>query len=244
MLRLTICDDEPVQLSFLEALVTDWAKQTNTELKIEFCRNADQFLFLWEEKKNIDILLLDIEMPGMSGISLAHKLREMGESLQIVFVTGIADHVLEGYDVDAVSYLLKPVRKEKLFYCLDKARARCRKKEPELVLETGGGVTKVKLSDICYLESAAHDTLVICSNGKDAVRCRTGILQMEQQLQKESDSFFKIHRSYLINLAHVERISRKEVVMDNAAVLPIARGKWEGCNQAYLNFYRRKRAVD
>lgn len=240
MLRLAICDDEPVQLSFLEAAVTDWAKQTNTELKIDLCKNADQFLFLWEEKKDIDILLLDIDMPGMSGISLARRLRSMGESLQIIFVTGVADYVLEGYDVDAVSYLLKPVKKERLLACLDRAKGRCGKKEPEFVLEVSGEIVKVKLSDICYLESAAHDTLIFSIHAKEPLRCKTGILEMERQLQTESASFFKIHRSYLINLSHVDRISRKEVVMETAAVLPIARGKWEACNQAYLDYYRRK----
>lgn len=240
MLHIAICDDEPIQLSLLKSLVTDWAKLANTELQIDSCQSADQFLFLWEEKKDIDILLLDIEMPGMSGISLAHRLRSIGEDLQILFVTGIADHVLEGYDVDAVSYLLKPVKKERLFACLDRAKNRCGHKAPELVLETAGEVVKVKLMDICYLESLAHDTIVYCVNMPEAIRCKTGIAQMQQKLHRESGSFFKMHRSYLINLAHVERITRKEVEMETGDILPIARGKWEELNRAYLNYYRGK----
>lgn len=238
MLRLTICDDEPVSLAFFQSLAADWAKQTKTEVKIDLCKNADQFLFLWEEKKDIDILLLDIEMPGMDGISLAHKLREMGESLQIIFVTGVADYVLEGYDVDAVSYLLKPVKRERLFFCLDKAKGRCRKGEAQLVLETAGEIVRVRLSDICYLESEAHDTLLYRSGLTEPIRLKTGILQMEQKLREKSGAFYKVHRSYLIHLAHVERISKKEVTMDNGAAVPIARGRWEACNQAYLNYYR------
>lgn len=240
MLHITICDDEPAALSLLESFVTEWAKRENAEVQIDRCKNADQFLFLWEEKKNVDILLLDIEMPGMSGISLAHRLREMGEDLQIIFVTGIADHVLEGYDVDAVSYLLKPVKKERLFACLDRAKNRCGHRAPMLVLETAGEAVRVKLMDICYLESLAHDTMVYCVDMRDAIRCKTGIAQMERELGRESGSFFKIHRSYLINLAHVERITRKEVEMETGVSLPIARGKWEELNRAYLNYYRGK----
>lgn len=240
MLHITICDDEPIQLSLMEALATEWAKATHTEIQLDFCRNADQFLFLWEEKKDIDILLLDIEMPGLDGVSLAHRLRDEGESLQIIFVTGIADYVLEGYDLDAVSYLLKPVRKERLFACLDRATDRCGKKAPELVLEGAGEVVKVKMMDICYLESAAHDTIVHCVKASAPIRCKTGILQMEQLLQAECASFYKIHRSYLINLAHVDRITRKEAVMATKEALPIARGKWEELNRAYLSYYRRK----
>lgn len=240
MLHITICDDEPVQLSLMEAFVKEWAKTTGTETVLDFCRNADQFLFLWEEKKDIDILLLDIEMPGMNGVSLAHFLRGRGEKLQIIFVTGIADYVLEGYEVDAVSYLLKPVRKERMYACLGKAKERCGRKEPELVLETAGEAIKVKVADICYLESAAHDTIVHCVSLAEALRCKTGIRQMEQLLQSQSAAFYKIHRSYLINLAHVARITRKEVQMETKELLPIARGKWEGLNQAYLTYYRRK----
>lgn len=239
MLHITICDDEPVQLSLLEAFVTDWARQKNAEIKIDLCKNADQFLFLWEEKKDIDILLLDIEMPGMNGILLAHKLRDMGENLQILFVTGMTEFALEGYDVDAVSYLLKPVRRERLFACLDKAQARCGQKEPELLLESVGELVRVKLMDISYLESLGHDTMVHCLSRTEPVRCKKGILQMERRLQQESASFFKIHRSCLINLAHVERITRKEVQMETSERLPIARGRWEELNRAYLNYYRR-----
>lgn len=241
MLHIMICDDEPAQLALLDGLVKGWAKREGIVPKIALCKNADQFFFLWEEKKDTDILLLDIEMPGMDGMSLAKRLRSMGEGLQIIFVTGLTDYVLEGYDVDAVSYLLKPVKAERLYACLDKAKEKCAKKIPELLLETAGEVRKAKLSDICYLESAAHDTMVYCRHMEEAIRCKTGILQMEQQLSQMGGVFFKIHRSYLINLACVERISKKEVLMEMKQSLPIARGKWDGLNQAYLSYYRGRR---
>ena len=152
MIHIAICDDEPSQLLLLERLAGEWAKQQKVELKVTLSRNSDQFLFGWEGKKDIDILLLDIEMPGMDGITLARRLREMGESLQIIFVTGMTDYVLEGYDVDAVSYLLKPVGKEKLFTCLDRARGRMGKAEPAVLLDTAEGLVRVKLMEICYVE--------------------------------------------------------------------------------------------
>lgn len=242
MLHIMICDDEPTQLALLDGLVKDWAKQRNIVPEIDLCKNADHFFFLWEEKKDADIVLLDIEMPGMDGMSLAKRLRSMGEGVQIIFVTGFVDYVLEGYDVDAVSYLLKPVKEERLYACLDKAKGRCGRKGPELLLESAGEIVKVKLSDICYLESAAHDTMAYCVDRTEAVRCKTGILQMERQLAQAGGVFFKIHRSYLINLAGIERITKKEVVMANGQSLPIARGKWDELNQAYLGYYRGRQA--
>lgn len=238
MMHIMICEDEPSQLKLLEGMVKEWAKRAKAEVQVDLCQSAEAFFFLWEEKKNTDIAVLDIEMPGMDGMELARRLRRMGEDLEILFVTGLADYALEGYEVDAISYLLKPVEMQRFSACLEKAWERRRKREPELVVEGAGEVVKVRLSDICYLESAAHNTMLYCRNRGQAVLSKTGILQMERQLAEKSSVFFKIHRSYLINLAYVERIAKKEVVMEDGQRLPIARGRWEAVNEAYLRYYR------
>ena len=255
MLHITICDDERSQLSLLQALITEWGKDRKYETEINLCQNADQFLFHYEEKKELDILLLDIDMPGMDGLSLARRLRAEGERVQIIFVTGLTDYVLEGYDVEAVSYLIKPIEKEKLFYCLDKAKKRSGTPDQVLLLETPGGAARVRLMDICYLESAAHDTQVHYAHNaystdtasvvakpaiSDSIRCRTGIHELEKRLQAQCNAFFKIHRSYLVNLAYVSKIARKEVLLDTGEALPVARNRWEALNKAYLDYYREK----
>ena len=262
MLHITICDDEPSQLSLLETYVRSWMEQEKIEAEIFCCRNADQFFFQWEEKRNTDLLLLDIEMPGMNGVDLAKKLRKMGESLQILFITGNAEYALDGYEVEAVSYLLKPVKEEQLISCLNRAKARLGREEPAILLEAAGELSRVKIRDISFLESAGHDTLVYLNreeNGSktagrsgtatvqqsnpaetEILRSKMGIQKLEQLLREQSDSFYKIHRSYLINLMHVKKITRKEVVMEHDRIVPIARGKWEQLNQAYLTYYRRK----
>ena len=109
MLHITICDDEKTQLALLYSFVTEWAGQQKYELEISQYQNADQFLFMQEENPEPDILLLDIDMPGTNGLSLALHLRSKGGAAQIIFITGLTDYILEGYDVEAVSYLIKPV---------------------------------------------------------------------------------------------------------------------------------------
>lgn len=240
MLYITICDDEKAQLALLNSFVTEWGRLQKYELEIHLCQNADQFLFWQEDHKESDIMLLDIDMPGMDGLSLARELRSKGESLQIIFITGLTDYILEGYDVEAVSYLIKPVEKERLFSCLNKAKERCSKKSPSLLLEVPGGTARVKLADICYLESDAHDTQIHSISFQNTIRCRTGIQELEKQLQEQSRFFFKIHRSYLVNISYISKITRKDVLMDNGETLPVARGRWETLNKAYLDYYRRK----
>lgn len=255
MLHITICDDERTQLSLLQTFLTEWSKIRKYETEVNLYQNADQFLFHQEEKRKMDILLLDIDMPGIDGLSLARRLRAEGEKVQIIFVTGLSDYVLEGYDVDAVSYLIKPVEKERLFCCLDKAKERCKTPDPVLLLETPGGAARVRLMDICYLESAAHDTQVHYTHSShdtgiaaddanpafsDSIRCKTGIHELEKRLQAQYNAFFKIHRSYLVNLAYVSKIARREVLLDTGESLPVARNRWEALNKAYLEYYREK----
>ncbi len=271
MLSVTICDDEPEQTFWLETLVRQWARERKAEVDIACCRNGEQFLF-WQEERHTDIALLDIDMPGMDGIGLARRLREMGDDMQILFVTGHGDYAVEGYEVEAVSYLMKPVGQERMFQCLDRARERCGQGEPALLLQTPGGVCRVKLKDVCYLESVAHDTLVYCArvparslelppvqgyaqvsrqtytrelvqsqkpvSGLKPVRSSTGIGQMEEWIGQQSKVFFRIHRSFLVHLGYVARITRREVVMDDGRCLPVARGRWEALNQVYLDYYR------
>jgi len=240
MLHLAVCDDEETQIALLEACVREWAADRKNEIELELYRNAEQLLFHWEEKAEVRIVLLDIDMPGMDGIALARRLREKGAAVQILFITGLGEYALEGYDVEAVSYLIKPVDKKRLFECMDRAVERCGREEPALLAEQPWGAAKVKLKDICYLESEGHDTRIYCTGAEEPVRSRIGIRQLEERIGQLSRAFFKIHRSYLVNLSRVDRITRKEAVMENGKALPIARSRWEALNRAYLAYYRGK----
>lgn len=136
MLSVTICDDEPEQTFWLETLVRQWARERKAEVDIACCRNGEQFLF-WQEERHTDIALLDIDMPGMDGIGLARRLREMGDDMQILFVTGHGDYAVEGYEVEAVSYLMKPVGQERMFQCLESAQGQKKREAAKQNLYSG-----------------------------------------------------------------------------------------------------------
>ena len=121
MRKIAICDDESAQAALLEGYVTQWAAQRGETVKLCLFPSAEAFLFAWEEEKDWAVLLLDIQMGGLSGMELAKKLRKADSSLPIIFITGVPDYVEEGYEVEALHYLLKPVRPEKLFSSLDRA---------------------------------------------------------------------------------------------------------------------------
>lgn len=239
MLRLAICDDDGTLTGDLKREVEAWAENRGMACSVQLFGTADAFLFTWEEEKDIDVLLLDIEMPGMDGMALARKLRCLGERMEIIFVTGNPDFALEGYELEAASYIVKPVKRERLRAALDRAVKRVRCRTAVLVPLSAGEVERVYVSDICFLESGGHDTLLRKRDGT-CLTCRMGLQQLEQQLGEASDAFFKPHRSFFINLDYVERITKKDVWMEGGTLVPIARGKWEPLNEAYMKYYRRQ----
>lgn len=241
MLHLAICDDDKTLLEALKSEVESWAEQENTACSVEVYASAEAFLFAWEEKKGTDILLLDIEMPGMDGITLTKKLRREGEPISIIIVTGNPDFALEGYDLEVASYIVKPVKKQKLHAALHRARERMRERRAILAPLSAGEVERVYVEDICYLESDGHDTILWKRDG-GRICCKAGILQLEQELTGESQAFYKPHRSYLVNLECVDRIGKKDLRMVSGAFVPIARGKWEDLNWTYMKYYRRRQS--
>ena len=118
-MRAAVCDDRAEDAAFVGELLTEWGQARGQAVRWEAFPSAESFLFRYAEDKMFDLLVLDIEMGGMDGVSLAREVRRESEAVQIVFLTGYSDYIAEGYDVAALHYLMKPVDREKLFSVLD-----------------------------------------------------------------------------------------------------------------------------
>ena len=104
--RVAICDDNPTDLNYVQTMLKSWADNRQVDLLVEQFPSAEAFLFRYEEEKAFDILLLDIEMGKMDGVTMAKKIRAGNETVQIVFITGYSDYIAEGYEVEALHYLM------------------------------------------------------------------------------------------------------------------------------------------
>ena len=136
--KIAICDDEREQLTKLEALVTNWASKMGCGYSIRSFTSAEEFLFEYEEDKAYDILLLDVEMNNISGIELAKRIRKDDNRAEIIFITSHFEFVGEGYEVDALHYLIKPVACEKLCQVLSKATEKLAVEPPWVVISFEG----------------------------------------------------------------------------------------------------------
>ena len=167
-------------------------------------------------------MLLDIEMDGMDGITLAKKLRQDNDILQILFITGYPDYIAEGYDVAALHYLMKPINREKLAQVLDRAVENSKKRAPSLLVSTGRETFRILFDDIYYAESQGH-YMSIYTTKEEYRLCMT----VSEMLEKLGEGFYRCSRSYVVGLRHVSRITKNEVILENQISLPLGRGQYE-----------------
>ncbi len=226
--RVAVCDDSAVDAAYVEELLQTWAAERGLEVSAERFSSAEQFLFHYEEDKNFDILLLDIEMGGMDGVEMAKTIRKENEAVQIVFITGYSDYIAEGYEVAALHYLMKPVRPEKLFAVLDRAFEACRKNARCLNLELSGEMVRIPVYEVRYLD--VRQNYVTVHARRDYTVKRT-LAEFEAALD---ESFCRVGRSLIVNLRQIRRVTKKEVVLADGTALPLPRGAYEPLNRAII----------
>ena len=143
--RIAICDDSQADADYIAVLVKAWAQTQGIKILLESFSCAESFLFCYEDDKNFDILLLDIEMKQMNGVELAKKIRLANREIQIIFITGYNDYIADGYDVEALHYILKPVHREKLEAVLFRAREKLKKNAAALLFSLPDGTVRIPL---------------------------------------------------------------------------------------------------
>ncbi len=223
-------DDDLRDAEYLSSLVREWAEEREEELTLALYSSAEAFLFAYEADRRLSLLFLDVEMPGMDGVELAKRVREGNREVKIIFVTGYSDYILEGYDVAALHYLMKPVAKEKLFQVLDRACREIAEDDRALYLRERDGITRIPLREIVYAEVFHNDVTI---HAREIHRKRMTLGDLEKELSPEA-GFFRIGRSYLLNLAFVSRTARSEVTLTDGTRLPLPRGQYELLNRAII----------
>ncbi len=228
MLRMAICDDRREDALYVQSFVEAWAREGQHRVQLQIFPSAENFLFHYAEDKAWDVLLLDIEMEKMDGVTLARQIRRDNEGVQIVFITGYSDYIAEGYEVAALHYLMKPVQRDKLFSVLDRAVEKRKKDEKCLYLEWGGEMVRIPLYEIRYLEVQLN--YVTIHARKDYTLKRT-LGEFEKMLD---DRFYRVGRSYIVNLQFIRRVTKGEVHLEGGNVLPLPRGAYDALNRAII----------
>lgn len=230
-MNIAICDDDLLQLEYICSLVNKWSSNANEQNKISLFKSAEELLFNYTPGC-FDILLLDIQMDGENGISLAKRIRNFNDDAAIIFITAVSDYVYDGYDVGAVQYLLKPVNENKLFECLNISRKKAPDKK-KIILESEQGSNAVAVDDIIFIEAFSHKTKIVMNDSELFINESIG--NIEKRLDKH---FYKCHRSYIVNIKHISSIKKYDAFMDNDMSIPVSRRIYNDFNNAFIAFYR------
>lgn len=227
--KIAVCDDFEEDRQFISSIVTNWAKTFGHTVQINTFPNAESFLFHYAEQSDYDILLLDIEMGDMDGVSLAKQIRKDNDSVQIVFITGYSDYISQGYEVAALHYLMKPLNEEKFFTVLDRAAQKLIKNEKVLNFEVNGEMVRVPLYRIKYAEVYRNYVTI---HAKTDVTVKMTLSELEEKLDKQ---FYRVGRSAIVNLGFISRVTKKEIILSDSTSIPLPRGAYEGINRAIIN---------
>lgn len=229
--QICICDDDETAASQLSALAAAWGRERDLCVERSVYASAEAFLFACGGGHTPDILLLDIEMPGLNGVELARRVRGSDHEVQIVFVTGYMEYIADGYDVEALHYLIKPVDAEKLYGVLDRAVQRLGERRESLLVEYDGRLNRLPLYEIRWAEVQGNYTTLHA--GRDYTLKRP-LKELEKQLD---GSFFRTGRSYIVNLRFVQTVTRTEVTLTDGSRVPLFRGGFDAIHRAMVEYF-------
>lgn len=227
--KIAICDDCDVDRQYILNMVTLWGERSGHIVHIDAFSSDENFLFHYAEESDYDILLLDIEMGEMDGVTMAKKLRKENDTVQIVFITGYSDYILEGYEVAALHYLMKPVKTEKLCAVLDRAAQKLAKNEKVLNFEVAGEMIRVPIYQIRYADVFGNYVTIHASSD---VTVKMTLSELEKQLDER---FYRAGRSCIVNLSQISRVTKAEIKLSDGTAIPLPRGAYDGINRAIIN---------
>lgn len=228
-IQIAICDDRRQDSDFVSVLVQEWSKAREIPVRLACFSSAEAFLFRYEEQKDWDLLLLDIEMEHMDGVRLAKRIRTENDAVMIVFITGYSEYIAEGYEVAALHYLVKPLQREKFFSVLDRAAVKLKENAGSLTIQMVEETVRVPFYTIRYLDVQKNYVTV------HAKREHTVKRPLSELANELDGRFFRIGRSCIVNLDAVRRVTKTEVILSDGSALPLPRGSYEPLNRAIIS---------
>ncbi|MBR5420801.1 MAG: response regulator transcription factor [Lachnospiraceae bacterium] len=217
MFRIAICDDEATALKLNTMLTEKILKEEKIPYELVAFDDIQTMTdALMRPGQPYDLLITDILAHGLNGIEAAERLRGIGEKLDIIFISSTADFALEGYKVEALRYMKKPVDPEQLKEAILISYRKTAQKEG-LSLNCEGKLYSIRYEEIIYAESQARDIELTLKDRKLVTHMK--ISDLEKLLP---DMFFRCHRSYIVNLLEVETIERYQATMKNEEFIPIS----------------------
>jgi Response regulator of the LytR/AlgR family len=237
MFKIAVCDDNIADLSNLISMLNDYKALRRDRYIIEATafNSALDLIAAMESGQRYELVILDILMPFLSGMEAANEIRQFNNDIKIIFLTSSPEFAVESYSVRAYYYALKPIWKEKLTILLDKViRETEAEVETSLLIKSKSGLTRVYFNRIEFAEVIGRNIHFHLTDGT-VIETVGAMLKLEKELLS-NPSFIKPHRSYIINMSHIETLGQREIKMQSHSSVPIAKANFGAVKSAYISF--------
>ncbi len=232
-IKCVAIDDEPLALR----QISSYIEKTPFLEQIALCQSAFEALELLESK-DVDLLFVDINMPDLNGLDFVKSLNKRP---QIIFTTAYSEYAIEGFQVDAIDYLLKPIAYTSFLKAVNKARMWFEMKlqkplvdnelNKELFVKSEYKIVRIVLSDILYIESA-NEYIRIHLDNNEVITTLMRLKNIEEQLS--NTHFMRVHRSFIVALDKIKEIERNRIIMGYKIVIPVG-DQYRDAFQEYMD---------
>lgn len=231
MLRIAIVEDEERYISTLQSYLEEYEKDSGERIEITVYHDGDEIAAFY--RAQFDIILMDIEMKFIDGMTAAEEIRKQDSLVSIIFITNAPQYAIRGYAVGALDYILKPVSYFTFSQKLRRAISRLEKKNKKwITISIKGGMARMALSDIYYIESEGHNLIYHTKSGNEVASGTMKSIE-ESMVQME---FSRINKCYLVNLEHVDAVKDKYAVINGDKLL-ISRPRYKHFMQELTRYW-------
>lgn len=238
-MKIAICDDSQECLSMIDKSLRNYLFDKNIDdFEIDKFNNPTLFLDRIEKNGGYNIILLDICMPGISGISVAHEIRSRHDKTEIVFVTTSDEFAVEAFVLKAAHYIIKPYTQEEFNEAMDRVITKYKSGETKMlsVKTDGGDIKLIDISEIEYIESVSHSQNIHLRDGL-STECRLSLSKISEELEKLSPGqFVSPFKGYIVNQKAIITIQSKYIYMRSGVNIPIARNTYRSLSEQYFRY--------
>lgn len=234
MIRIAICEDEKEQQELLKNYIEKIFEKLYIKYSLDIFNSGEELLEKYS--KDIDLILLDIQLGEINGMDTARKIRVLDNNVEIIFITSLIEYALEGYKVRAYRYLVKPVKyediKENIINCIKEVEI----KNKYIIIKKQGHQIKLDINEITYIEVQKETITIHTLNGVYKINGTMNNIEKEIDCSR----FFRCHKSFLVNLEHIKIIKQYIAILENNEEVPVSRYRFKETKDKFFDLIEDK----
>ncbi len=231
-IKIAIVDNEPNQIEEIQKFCESFSLENNFFIEINSFYNG--YDFLEKDSTIFDCVFMDIDMPGINGMDVSNKLREKNKNISIVFITNLPQFAIDGYKVQALDFILKPISYADFSLVMNKILSITKKKEENLLFVIHNEMIRISSSNILYFEMNNHN-VNIHLNDKSVYSYRETVKELELKLKNKS--FYRCNSGIIVNLEWVKSIKNDVCILNDGTTLQVSRSRRNDFLKAMTDYY-------